>query len=966
MLLLAAACQSIHPTGHSDQDFVIDENSDNLIVLAGQPEGNVVVLAASRELAKGVEKITGKKIQTATSASPERIKHGGLIFVGESPLTKRLGVDLSDPVFDGGESAFRLTVQDRNLFLMGADDALPVIRDDGRRGTLYATYEFLEKFGGARWFWPGATGEYIPRKKRIRIPVSDIVSTPFFPIREIRTTRRGEEADVFWIWANRNRLVSDWRCGLGHSWRKHVDGNSMFEGHPEWYSMYRGMGDEPVRQPLTNNCKAGQLCVTNPDLLDHFANELEKKAAMKNGVNIVQSISPNDGFRFCVCPNCRSLDVPGKAQYTKNGAQGDISNRMWTFANEIGTRLKKRGVKSKVGMYAYTFCRNPPERIDRIEDNVVVAYALPLQGAPPATREKLYGKLKEWRAKTKNLLYRGYWYGYTPRTRNLGDDIDFFKELGMLGCSSEYSRNFALKAPTYYLATRLLWDPDIDADEELDEFYALAFGESAPHIRRYFDILEKAGENLNDSGLYHPRNMHLLLSAFTPELFRKLKWELDEARRVATRKDAAARVEWVGTGWDYMKVFIDYLRGLTNLKSSGFGFGYLKDFPAGEAISGPEELKKEIARVYDLSLKKREMIKKHDLDFCFMSNDMYNFIETCRSGWDRDIKRMHEDFVLAETPSFPIPVEWKFWKDEEKQGENLGVHLDSYNDDAWENIRTNDTWEKQGHPYDGVAWYRRRVFIPKKKDYPIVKLFIGASDESTWVYVNGRPCGENVFGPDNQDSWLKPFEVDITKFVRFDAANLLTLKVRDLRGAGGVYKPCVIRYGRSPSETGGIDLLDGVGDFEKGLSEWELKPNDRAEIILKNDVPLVGDKSLVVKCKPGEHPASICNRFQTTANSRLQLSLAYKISNLVTDPGGRNPLTIAARINFIVNGDVEPEYRKWLKLSEKNPGEDAGEGWRRACRFVKSPPSDAQARLSIFFYRSGTYYLDDVKVLELK
>ena len=47
----------------------------------------------------------------------------------------------------------------------------------------------------------------------------------------------------------------------------------------------------------------------------------------------------------------------------------------------------------------------------------------------------------------------------------------------------ESAKNFATQGPNYYLASHMMWNPEIDADKVMDRFYK-AFGPAADDIRR--------------------------------------------------------------------------------------------------------------------------------------------------------------------------------------------------------------------------------------------------------------------------------------------------------------------------------------------------------------------------------------------------------------------------------------------------------------------------------------------------
>ncbi len=151
-----------------------------------------------------------------------------------------------------------------------------------------------------------------------------------------------------------------------------------------------------------------------------------------------------------------------------------------------------------------------------------------------------------------------------------------------------------------------------------------------------------------------------------------------------------------------------------------------------------------------------------------------------RPDWD------HEVVMKAE---YPLPLEgWAFRTDPPG---NLHATEKAYeaefNDAGWKKLDIGKTWEACGVPYDGIAWYRRTFNAPEK---PAVvhaaELRFDSVDESAWVWLNGQYVGEHDMGP---VGWNVPFSLDVTDLIRWGEPNQITVRVQDVGGAGGIYKP---------------------------------------------------------------------------------------------------------------------------------------------------------------------------------
>ena len=153
--------------------------------------------------------------------------------------------------------------------------------------------------------------------------------------------------------------------------------------------------------------------------------------------------------------------------------------------------------------------------------------------------------------------------------------------------------------------------------------------------------------------------------------------------------------------------------------------------------------------------------------------------------------RFTEDAKITQAVAVPgikiseIDKGWVFSKDEKKTGEAQGWSKPTHDAKAWTPIKTNATWEAQGHgKYDGVGWYRTRFNVPAELKGKRIYLHFAGVDEDPKVFVNGKFSGERV----GVKLWDKEWHCEITGQVKFGAVNDLIIKVLDRAYAGGIYK----------------------------------------------------------------------------------------------------------------------------------------------------------------------------------
>lgn len=145
--------------------------------------------------------------------------------------------------------------------------------------------------------------------------------------------------------------------------------------------------------------------------------------------------------------------------------------------------------------------------------------------------------------------------------------------------------------------------------------------------------------------------------------------------------------------------------------------------------------------------------------------------------------------------------EWKFALDPENKGLDEGWYKETYDDSKWDKFPVPATWEKLGYtqvfpsspspswePYNGYAFLRRKVIIPKQWEGKDLLLYIGAVDDFDWVYINGQLVGHT--GEETANWWEAPRIYTIPKnLVKFGEDNSICIRIYDRGGEGGIYAP---------------------------------------------------------------------------------------------------------------------------------------------------------------------------------
>lgn len=107
----------------------------------------------------------------------------------------------------------------------------------------------------------------------------------------------------------------------------------------------------------------------------------------------------------------------------------------------------------------------------------------------------------------------------------------------------------------------------------------------------------------------------------------------------------------------------------------------------------------------------------------------------------------------------------------------------------WQPVQVGEFWERQGHRYNGTAWYRVRFKVPEKYRGRELYFIIGGAANKCSVYLNQWEWIYGVYKDTGMAVGAGPMKARATGLKFGDQENFLGLHVMNHRGPGGVYKP---------------------------------------------------------------------------------------------------------------------------------------------------------------------------------
>ncbi|MFO1095211.1 MAG: DUF4838 domain-containing protein [Planctomycetaceae bacterium] len=498
---------------------------------------------AAHELRDFLEKISGQRLSIRTDYWIKAPPPGPFIAVGRSRFTEDIGTQ------DLGAEQYVIDVTPQRLAIVGDRER--------QRGVLYGVYDVLEQLG-VRWFRPEPWGEHVPQQQTIALPLGRrVANEPAYAYRSVVAggfTRNAEatldQSEAVSLWALRQRLNgpdpgSDPRHGgqrvlrFDHIYYQLIPVETYFDQHPEYFCLYKGerrrvSPDGPVRP---DNPTGLQLCLSNPGLQELFAQRIIEQARGRNDLaETSYSVTPNDACPFCECDACREMDDPRQP--------AAMSNRVCTFTNIVARKVAAAVPGARLSLNAYSAWTDPPTLVERMEPNVVIHIALingwsdytkRLDDPEPNWNRTAAATFAKWQALGVREIYTyEYWSGYgwpgpLPIARTIADRLQHYRALNIRGVYNETHPSWGPQGLEHYLCARLLWNPDLDVDQELESYYSGYYGPAATPMRAYHEAWMQAFGRHAYPVYSGGRGMHLLM---TPALIAATGAHLDEAGRL--------------------------------------------------------------------------------------------------------------------------------------------------------------------------------------------------------------------------------------------------------------------------------------------------------------------------------------------------------------------------------------------------------------------------------------------------
>lgn len=506
-----------------------------LFVERKQPRNSRQTLEpAVRLIQEAFRNTTGKtpEVFSAEDAAAKK-RYPVKFLLGASGMTRELGLDPLRMPREG----FEVMTAPGILAIAGFDSSLlPVGKDIPNwnkwaplKGTLWGAYDFVERFLGCRFYFPGEYGSVWPKITDLEIPPVHYADHPRFLTRD--------QCWLVWsfAWVKKgfwDKLLGkqdshdSWKTPFYERWRLAETTFRMNHNpHPVPYAKENPGKEDIIFYRAPNgtfhyDSRNNMACYF--DILNYrFADLLIESAKRyyENGGKGKAAFTPNDTF---LCFGQADNEVPlsdmlpnpvvqkekliTKANIESGSPYSDIYARFYKY---LGERIKKEFPGKWLYVMPYASYTKAPLRDWKLPDNLQVRVCVNQYPAwiPNETVNRDVRKLiSDWSRALGGRPVISLWLYNVPGNpfaravapeyigripKILGDTLGrqdlFFDQYGNLEWYYYYSN---------YAAHRSMWNPDFNVDAAIDEHWEIFYGrKAAPYLKEFHKILKDMHEN---------------------------------------------------------------------------------------------------------------------------------------------------------------------------------------------------------------------------------------------------------------------------------------------------------------------------------------------------------------------------------------------------------------------------------------------------------------------------------------
>jgi hypothetical protein len=520
MISLFNVMPSAKAASSEDSLTIVNHGSEEAVIVSwSKDNARSVVDFAAEELQQYIFQMTGAQLPIVTgviddSSQIQNISDSIIILTGsQADSVSSSNSSYNFPASWLSQSELLLTDTKEDSFVINTANELLVLAGMNDRGTLFAAYDLLEKFG-VRYFAPefeyyDEFAEYVPANSSLIIDAINVVEEPDFQFRrkyvEEGWSHTSENLIEMIDWmakqkqnvlvvpydyiAQGNTRWDDFREDLiedlekrdmmievgGHGFESFLRPEELQAEHPDWFvSGYNVFN------------------IANEDAVNHYVEEVIEFLRERPEITIFDAWPP---------------DVASWPQVVLNRF-GSSANAYAYVVNKLHEAVKAELPNVKLEAIAYTTHVDAPSAAYMYDEDVLIdfapyfrSYRDPIDA--PANSGAL-NQVTQWKNVYDGNLtmyeyYRRYAFGSKPIVfpQLIAYELPFYRDFGLdgIGTFSEPADWITFEI-THYVLAKMSWDVDVNGGQLISQYIDARYGTALQPMSEYFDLVESAGRSV--------------------------------------------------------------------------------------------------------------------------------------------------------------------------------------------------------------------------------------------------------------------------------------------------------------------------------------------------------------------------------------------------------------------------------------------------------------------------------------
>ncbi|KAA0006622.1 MAG: DUF4838 domain-containing protein [Thermoplasmata archaeon] len=462
LLIIFSLFMNFHP---SSNDLILAENGVAYYAIYYGENESIIIRHAAEELAHYLEEITSADFEITNDPNIDK----KLIIIGRNnTLTEAIEdkMEFSSIIADG----FKIMAHDGNIYISGKID----------RGTLYGVYYFLDVYLGVKWLSPDF--EVVPKKNTLKVDAMNDLQNPRFLYREIFSM---DTDDAYF--RQHNRLNG---C-RGETHREYIE----YPPEINTWSRYAPQGEHNFQDVVSAEYYYGGQILT--------MEEAVREEAAQYFINKIASHGTEPWYSFSQ-EDCGWIPDDVSKAFAKEHC-GKLSAPVVDLVINVTERVRKVYPDAHLSTLAYQWSFEPP--CDMAVPPYVMIELAPIDANfgysyNDTHNSMIYSAFNGWSEMASSLAIWDYITNFQnylqpwPNIYAMCQNIKYLSSIEPMkvyfgeGAYNTEGAEFAeLRA---WIASRLLWDPNQNYKELIDEFCDYYYGQASPYIKEYIELLHHA------------------------------------------------------------------------------------------------------------------------------------------------------------------------------------------------------------------------------------------------------------------------------------------------------------------------------------------------------------------------------------------------------------------------------------------------------------------------------------------